>query len=239
MTKTAKYKQIEDYIKNEIAAKHLKNGDQIMTEEQLCRQFNFSRMTINKALNHLSDSGYIERIPGRGSFVTTPHIKKNSNTSASFTEDMKSIGLTAGARLISYQVLSGADVPDISRKLDLAENDLVHYFVRLRTGNGKPIAVSYTYVSAKVIPAINVECLNNSFYSYVDSLGLERESRSMELRATLPTQHQKELLGADNIALLCSSHVTFTRQGDLLVPYEYTETYYNGDVYTYTTGSPE
>ena len=66
MQKTAKYKQIEDYIKQEISRKNLQIGDQIMTEEQLCQRFNFSRMTINKALNHLSTLGYIERIPGRG-----------------------------------------------------------------------------------------------------------------------------------------------------------------------------
>ncbi|MBS6954690.1 MAG: GntR family transcriptional regulator [Enterocloster asparagiformis] len=239
MTNIAKYKQIEDYIKLEIARKNLKNGDQIMTEEQLCKQFNFSRMTINKALNHLSDMGYIERIPGKGSFVTTPHIQKSTSTSFSFTEDMKSIGLVAGAKLVSYEVIRSESRPDIARRLKLSGSDMIHYFVRLRTGNGKPIAISYTYVSAKIIPAINVDCLNSSFYSFVDSLGLGREVKRMELRATLPTQSQKELLGADNIALLCSAHVTYTRQVDELIPYEYTETYYNGDIYTYTTGTPD
>ncbi len=76
MQKTAKYKQIEDYIKQEISRKNLQIGDQIMTEEQLCQRFNFSRMTINKALNHLSALGYIERIPGRGRFTLLPHIFK-------------------------------------------------------------------------------------------------------------------------------------------------------------------
>lgn len=237
MTNTAKYLQIENYIKHEIARKNLKTGDQIMTEEQLCKQFNFSRMTINKALNHLSDMGYIERIPGKGSFVTTPHVKKDTNTSYSFTEDMKNIGLTAGAKLISYEVLRGKEILDIAEKLEVGGDDLIHYFIRLRTGNGKPIAISYTYVSAKIIPAINVDCLNSSFYSFVDSLGLEREAKNMELKALLPTQRQKELLGADNIALLCSSHLTYTRQDERLIPYEYTATYYNGDIYTYTTSS--
>ncbi len=237
MTNTAKYLQIENYIKQEIARKNLKTGDQIMTEEQLCKQFNFSRMTINKALNHLSDMGYIERIPGKGSFVRTPHVKKDTNTSYSFTEDMKSIGLTAGAKLVSYEVLRGNEIPDIAEKLELGADDLIHYFIRLRTGNGKPIAVSYTYVSARVIPAINVECLNSSFYSFVDSLGLGRETKNHELKALLPTQQQKELLGADNIALLCSSHLTYTRNEGQLIPYEYTATYYNGDIYTYTTST--
>ena len=211
MSKTAKYRQIEDYIKQEIDRNHLKIGDQIMTEEQLCRRFNFSRMTINKALNHLSELGYIERIPGKGSFVTAPHVRKDTNTITSFTEDMKSIGLTAGARLLSYEILHGKDVPSVAKKLELGEDDLIHYFVRLRTGNKTPIAISYTYIAATVVPAVNVDCLNNSFYAYLDSLGIIRHGKHMELKAYLPTEEQKKLLEINNSALLCISHVTYTQ----------------------------
>lgn len=141
-----------------------------------------------------------------------PHVfkKKISAPGSSFTEDMKSIGLKAGARLLSYELLRADDIPTIAKKLELGGNDFIHYFVRLRTGNEKPIAISYTYVSAKIIPAINVDCLNASFYEFVDSLGLERELKQLELKATLPTDRQKELLAANNIALLCSSHITYT-----------------------------
>jgi len=233
MPKTPKYRQIETYIKQEIERNHLKIGDQIMTEEQLCKQFNFSRMTINKALNHLSELGYIERIPGKGSFVTAPHIRKSTNTSTSFTEDMKSIGLVAGAKLLSYEILHGRDVPSIAKKLELDDDDLIHYIVRLRTGNNTPIAISYAYISAQIIPAINVDCLNNSFYAYLDSLGISRFCRLMELRASLPTDEQKKLLEINHTALLCISHITYTNQGDREIPFEYIETNYNGDIYTY------
>ncbi len=235
MSKTAKYQQVEDYIIKEIRKDHLKNGDQIMTEEQLCQQFGFSRMTVNKALNHLSDEGYIKRIPGRGSFVTAPRVNKPIRTGLSFTMDMKNIGLVAGAKLISYEVLHGSDAPIIAEKLNLAPDDLIHYFIRLRTGNGKPIAISYSYIAAKVLPAINVDCLNHSFYEFLDQQGLtDRRTSQWSLRATLPTQEQKNLLNLANAALLCSAHVTTHISEGVSIPFEYTETYYNGDVYTYT-----
>ena len=158
MQKTAKYKQIEDYIKQEISRKNLQIGDQIMTEEQLCQRFNFSRMTINKALNHLSTLGYIERIPGRGSFVTAPHIQKeNLGTGSSFTEDMKSIGLKAGARLLSYELLRADDIPTIAKKLELGGNDFIHYFVRLRTGNEKPLqSATPMYQPKSFLPSMSI-----------------------------------------------------------------------------------
>lgn len=235
MGRTAKYQQIEDYIIKEISKDHLKSGDQIMTEEQLCKFFGFSRMTVNKALNHLSDMGYIQRIPGRGSFVTAPRVQKPARTGSSFTADMKSIGLLAGARLLSYEFLRGSEVPHIADKLNLKEQELIHYFVRLRTGDHKPIAISYSYIAAKVVPAINVECLNHSFYEFLDSQGItDRLTPQLKLQAALPTTEQKELLNLTNTALLCSSHITYHEINGAILPFEYTETYYNGDVYTYT-----
>ena len=233
MENNTKYKQIEDYIKSEIENKNLKIGDQIMTEEQLCKLFKFSRMTVNKAINHLVELGYIERVPGRGSFVTTPHISKSVYVPSSFTNDMASIGLVAGSKLISYEIKKGSDIPDIARKLSLKDDDYIHYFVRVRTGNNQPIAISYTYISANVIPAIDISSLNASFYEYVSKLGIRRSSLQWEIKAISPNKTQKELLGIDDVSLLKVCHITHCIQNDVDVPFEYIETCYNSDLYSY------
>ncbi|MBR2702117.1 MAG: GntR family transcriptional regulator [Erysipelotrichaceae bacterium] len=229
----AKYKIIEEHIMKMIDSGELKAGDQIMTEEQLSRMFSFSRMTINKALNRLQDSGYIKRTPGRGSFVSAPVVRKPSISITSFTEDMKLIGLHAGSKLISYEVIKAAAVPEIRDKLHLTDNDMVHHFVRLRTGNNIPIAVTYNYVSVRIVPAIDISSLDSSFYGYLDSIGIRRVAKDMELSATLPNAQQKELLQIDNAALLCSAHVTYTIFNNKQVPFEYSKTFYNGDSYSY------
>ena len=69
MAREAKYRQVESFIKDGIRDGSLKVGSRIMTEEQLCEHFGYSRMTINKALNSLAAEGYIKRVPGKGSFV--------------------------------------------------------------------------------------------------------------------------------------------------------------------------
>lgn len=52
MKTVQKYEEIEQYILNLIAEQNLKPGNKIPTEIELCRQSGYSRMTINKALNH-------------------------------------------------------------------------------------------------------------------------------------------------------------------------------------------
>ena len=120
-------------------------------------------------------------------------------------------------------------------KLQVEDDDLIHYFVRLRTGNDVPVAISYTYVSAKIVPAIEIKYLNSSFYKYLDEINLKRVINSMTFSATLPTEEQKKLLKADNIALFISSHVTYTIKDKGFIPFEYVETHYNSELYNYST----
>ena len=225
MSKEPKYRQVEESIHRMIQLGTLKVGDQIPTEEELCERFGFSRMTVNKALSNLSASGYIERVPGRGSFVRRHHVDKSLSAGTSFTEDMAAIGLKAGSKLLSYEVVQEA--------LELSDDDLIHHFVRLRTGDDIPVAISDTYISAAVIPAISVECLNGSFYEYVRSLGISTGLCRMSISAVIPTPEQQNLLCAKDIALLAVRHVTCANIDGEQVPYEYITTYYNGDSYSY------
>lgn len=234
MANKAKYELVESTIKAEINSGALAVGDQLMTEEELCERFHFSRTTVGKALDNLRAHGYIERIPGKGTFVKAVHIDKNAGSGSSFSDDMAQIGLKAGAKLISYQIVRAAEVPDVARKLKVDDTEALHYFIRLRSGNGRPIAIGYTYISSSVIPAIDIKSLDRSFYDYLHSLGMDVFSREIRYSATLPTEEQKRLLDAKNIALLRSAHVSYTTLNDTAIPFEYTETYFNGDMYSYT-----
>lgn len=115
MSRISKYQVVERAIRDAIIDGTLKVGDQLMTEEELCARFGFSRTTIGKALDNLRAHGYIERVAGRGTFVKAAHVEKQAGSSSSFTEDMASIGLKAGAKLISYEVLRARDVPEIAK----------------------------------------------------------------------------------------------------------------------------
>ena len=81
MSKISKYQVVERAIRDAIIDGTLKVGDQLMTEEELCARFGFSRTTIGKALDNLRAHGYIERIAGRGTFVKAAHVEKQAGSS--------------------------------------------------------------------------------------------------------------------------------------------------------------
>jgi DNA-binding GntR family transcriptional regulator len=232
MKKNAVYLEIEQDIIQDINTQKLKIGDQIMTEEQLCKKYKVSRMTINKAIAGLVSAGFIYRTPGKGSFIKNVRMSKKIGKSSSFTQDMISRGLRPGSKLLEYSVKRGSELPLVAEKLKLGGNDLIHYFVRLRTGDEIPMAISYTYISGTCIPTIDLNCLEKSFYEYVEhTLGLKIATAEGEMTATMPTEEQQKILGIKDEALLLNTHVTCLDNGE---PMEYIKTYYIGSRYAYS-----
>ena len=233
MSKNPKYIKIMNDLESQIKNNELKPGDQIPTEKNLCEMYNASRMTVNKAIMMLCEKRLVERIAGKGSFVKDYRTIKNLQlgSTGSFTEDMISTGKVPGAKLIGYKLVKGKEVPHVRDALKLSDEDFILYFVRLRTGDNIPIAISYTYLSTHIIPSLDIQVLENSLYKYIKKLGYQIQGIDAQYSAVMPTKKQKELLKVDNIALFKSQHVTFLSDVN---PFEYISTYYRGDQYTYS-----
>lgn len=231
MANKPKYTQIIDFIKSSIENGTLSTGSRLMTEKELSKMFHVSRQTANKALQLLSNEGVIERTPGRGSFVSQPHVHKNVRSHASFTDDMASHGIKASSVLIEYSLLEAASIPHIANALQLKPDDYVHYFVRLRKGDDMPIAISYSYIPYNVMPDFTPSVLDGSLSIYLKSIGVYHGHSECQMSAALPTPWQKRILQIqDNVALLCNHHITYDTNGH---PYEYIHTYYIGNAFTY------
>ena len=231
MATHSKHQNIEEYFISRIQSGEFPVGSQILTEVQICDQFGVSRQTVNKALQNLARDGYIERTRGRGSFVTSPNVRKYMRQHSSFTKDLESVGIVPGSKLLKYDYLSAKDVPAIAKQLRLNEDDHLHYFIRLRTGDGKPFAISYTYLSSRIIPDLDISVLNKSLNEYLQQINVTPTTAIYQLSAVMPTEAQMKVLNVDErVPLLKNQHLTFEQNGQ---PYEFIETFYIGTKFTY------
>ena len=64
-----KYKKLEDYIVKCIETGVYKVGDAIESEEETCKKFNVSHLTVNKALTNLANAEYLKRVRGKRTYV--------------------------------------------------------------------------------------------------------------------------------------------------------------------------
>ena len=53
---------------------HLKNGDRVPSEAELCLSYRVSRVTVRQAITSLVDEGLLLRQQGRGTFVRSARI---------------------------------------------------------------------------------------------------------------------------------------------------------------------
>lgn len=229
--KQAKHEEIQSYIKKRIMSGSYPVGHQIETEVQLCEKFKVSRQTVNKALQSLANDGYIDRKRGKGSFVIGPFVQKSMRRHTSFTKDLESVGIKPGSRLLKYDYISAKDEPEVASALRLAESDFLHYFIRLRTGDNIPIAISYSYLSAQVVPEIDFSALSYSQDKMLQDMNIHHRRAIYQLSACSPTEAQMKLLEIEHhTALFRNHHITFNQYD---IPYEYVDTYYIGSKYTY------
>lgn len=102
------YLRIERTLRNWIEKGVIKEGDKLPPEEKLASQFKVSRMTLRKALAFLCSEGYLYRIPGKGTFITSPGDKELENIQNKRNEIRKmNKGVAILVPCITFSIFAG------------------------------------------------------------------------------------------------------------------------------------
>lgn len=64
------YRQIIDQVKFMVSTGSLKKGDQLPSIRDLAKQLTINPTTIAKAYEHMANEGLVEKVPGKGVFIT-------------------------------------------------------------------------------------------------------------------------------------------------------------------------
>lgn len=68
------YRQIEQYIAEEIISGHFRSGQQVPSVRQLALQFSVNTNTVQRALREMINKNILESRRGLGNFVTSDQI---------------------------------------------------------------------------------------------------------------------------------------------------------------------
>ena len=86
------YYQLEQHLRSRISADEFAAGTPLPTEDQICKDYKVSRITVRRALEGLQRQGLIERRRGLGSFILEKRMGINSELTGSLTEFMAKAG---------------------------------------------------------------------------------------------------------------------------------------------------
>jgi GntR family transcriptional regulator len=178
------YVQIYSLLKEKIISKNWPVGAQIPTEDELCKTYDVSKITVREAINELVREGYLKRQQGKGTFVTysIPHLGLVMRTR--LTENVYGEGVTIQKEILAMEVISP---PEDVKALLMAEIDVSHILCR-KLVDGK-IYLEESFIPLFILPDIDREdIINNPVHELLDEKGAKKILKIMQTTEVIEIQ---------------------------------------------------
>lgn len=228
------YMTVSADIRKKIRNGTLPYGQKLPSERELAVMYGVDRKTLRKAVSSLIDEGLLVRLQGKGTYIAQHAITYRIETLDNLAQTMADSGITPSTRLLFKERRAAGT--KYARLLKIDKDDEVLRVVRLRLGDGEPLALQDTFVPLKLIPQLlQVDFEMYSLYSLFKdqgfSIGRIEESFSF-VRITDP---EARVLKMEEEALaFVTEDLTFDRAGAAL---EYTKSIINNEKLSVSMGS--
>ncbi|WP_374633431.1 GntR family transcriptional regulator [Ferrovibrio sp.] len=221
------YHQIFLILRSQILDGRLLPGALVPGEEELCRQFNVSRITARRALAELAAEGFVTRGRGRGTHVTPraepPPVRGGVE---GLLENLLAMGLKTKVNLVEFGYVPAP--PDVAVALQVKPGEEVQHAVRVRSLEAGPFSFLTTYVPADIGRKFSrKELAHEPMLSLLERSGVVISGADQTIAATLAdTRVAPALETAVGAPLLRITRIVHDRSGR---PVEYIVGLYRPD----------
>lgn len=193
MSAKPRYQQLKDLIIGRIAAGELRPRDRVPSEHELVEAMHVSRMTANRALRELHDEGYVERIAGRGTYVSDFRSQSHLVAVQNIADEIAARG-HVHACTVKRQSLQRAR-GEVAKALHVEQGTEVVHLLLVHAENGTPVQVEDRHILASFAP----DCLEQDFTvttpsAYLTTVAPLQEAEQV-VRASMPTPAVRKSLG--------------------------------------------
>lgn len=213
---------------------NLSEGEPVMSERELIEKYQFSRITVRKAIDELVNEGYLYRIQGKGTFVKGDNASQNLYSLNSCSEDVKKLGKKPSKKTV-FAEKTEADVKR-AKQLNIPVGDNVFSFGRITYADDEPLNYTINYLPERLFPGLDKYNLEtNSLYDIIRSkYGVQIVKARRTMEAVLPDPVVARYLGisADMPVILFGCVTSGTVYGKN-VPIESFRCYYRTDHYKF------
>ena len=225
------FKRIELDLRQRILSNELVPGEKLQSESEMIDTFGVSRITVRQALSELQAAGLIEKINGKGSFVSRPLDKPDLGLLTGFYEHMRARGHVSRGKVISVQEISAP----VSAALALGQpqDSPMTRMTILKTVDGVKVAYGYVIGSNQLIQRLlehDVE-YNDVLQLLEARLGFRLDYHDIETQAVPSTKQHAALLNVPVGSPLL--RVKFVTHDIEKRPLLYSDYVFRGDKFSY------
>lgn len=148
-----KYYILKKELLKKIESGEYMEGMMLESERELMERYQFSRITVRKALDELVNEGYLYRIQGKGTYVKGEEHTQNLFNLSSCTDDVKRLGRVPFKKTICSDKFPAES--KMARYLHISAEDQVFMFGRVTYADQEPLNYTITYLPEKIFPGLD------------------------------------------------------------------------------------
>lgn len=155
-----RYVRIREILRQRVLDGTYATGQRIPSETALCREFEVSRGTVERAIRGLVDEGLLVREQGRGTFVAQPALESTCFRLTTFAEEAHRMGLQPATRLVRAHVVPANAA--IAECLHLPTGSPLIEIVRLHLADDVPLVYETRQLAYDLCPQLLEEDLEHA-----------------------------------------------------------------------------
>lgn len=220
------FEQLKTILRDEILKG--KYEDKIPSERELMERFSVSRSTVRQAILALVNEGVLEKVHGRGTFVSLRPVEEWLGNLTSFNDVVKEMGMKPNTKLINQGITTNPK--EVSTVLGLNE----FYFIeRLRLADEIPIAVERQYYPIEIGEQLAKFDLNNAaIYDLLEKeIGINLWEAQEVITSSMPSNEDAKLLNIEPTACVLNTERFLTDPNGN--PVEYETNVFRADMYSF------
>lgn len=228
-----KYEKVYHDIKEQIKNGNLKPGDFLKKEDDLANEYNFSKLTVRKALSILESEGYIQKVKGKKSIILEKkNLETISLTSIQTAQEINKIqNINLKTDLISLYIVQG--VKNLMEKFQVSETADFYKVVRTTSLEGEIINYSTSFFDRRIVPFLNEDIAKKSIYEYLEKelkLKISYSRREIKFRKITPEEQKYFKLKDINMVVVLETHA-YLSNGTL---FQYETIIHHPEKFTFT-----
>ncbi len=149
--------QVRSYLLGCIERGELPSGQKLLQEREYAARFGISLAPVRQAILDLVKEGYLYRVPGRGTFVREQKVEEKISILSSFTESMRTKGLSAVLRVVELRIDTA---PAVVRLTPETQDQQFVFLQRVALVEGTPMALLTSYLPSRLVPGLESLDLN-------------------------------------------------------------------------------
>lgn len=227
------YIQLAAELEEAIYNKEYNDGEKLPSENQLCKQYSVSRITVRQALSKLEQKNLVYSVHGKGTFVRLADMSQSLVKIISFQKTLEQKGLTGHTEIEEYSLKK---IPESIKATFGIDN--IARFCLVGYANDLPIVYYNSYmisvIAAEMFPIAQLWEKEKRAFSTWDiypEIRIKNLHMEQKLTAVIADNNIAKILKVSKGDPVMKMETRAYSNGDLV---EYKIAYYRADKYSFT-----